>query len=41
MAGESKARLGERFRISAKSVQRLLRKHGVRRTDPRDRLSQK
>jgi hypothetical protein len=31
MAGESKARLVERYKISPKSVQRVVRKHGVRR----------
>jgi FixJ family two-component response regulator len=38
LAGESKARIGERFKISAKSVQRVVRKHGMRRVDRRDLL---
>jgi Mor family transcriptional regulator len=39
IAGESKAQLAERYKISPKSVQRVVRKHGMRRFDRRDRLS--
>jgi DNA-binding NarL/FixJ family response regulator len=36
LAGESKSRIAERYKISPKSVQRVVRKHGVRRVDRRD-----
>lgn len=39
LAGESKARIAERYKISPKSVQRVMRKRGVRRSDRRDHRS--
>jgi FixJ family two-component response regulator len=38
LAGQSKVRIAERYKISPKSVQRVVRKHGKRRFGRRDPL---